>query len=192
LETRTPEIRRAVQAPEYEAARRLLREYQAAIRVDLCFQGFEAELADLRARYSGAGRGLWLAWAGSLPLGCVALLPANLATPASPASPASRAAADTAELKRLYVRAEAQGTGLGRALAETVLTAARASGYARVRLETLTRLERANRLYERLGFTEVADFTDSGRASGTRFLARAVGERDSPARRARQLGAQLG
>ena len=186
LETRSPEIRRAVQAPEYEAARRLLREYQAAIEVDLCFQGFEAELADLRTRYSGAGRGLWLAWAGALPLGCVALVPANLATPAS------RAAADTAELKRLYVRAEAQGTGLGRALAETVLTAARAAGYARVRLETLTRLERANRLYGRLGFTEVADFTDSGRASGTRFLARALGERDSPARRARQLGAQLG
>lgn len=186
LETRSPEIRRAVQAPEYEAARRLLREYQAAIEVDLCFQGFEAELADLRTRYSGAGRGLWLAWAGALPLGCVALVPANLATPAS------RAAADTAELKRLYVRAEAQGTGLGRALAETVLTAARAAGYARVRLETLTRLDHANRLYGRLGFTEVADFTDSGRASGTRFLARALGERDSPARRARQLGAQLG
>lgn len=178
--SRPTAIRRAVQAPEYEAAHRLLREYRAAIQVDLCFQGFEAELADLPARYGGAGRGLWLAWAGALPLGCIALAPAG--------SPG----AGVGELKRLYVRPEAQGTGLGRALAETVLTSAQAAGYERVRLETLARFDHANRLYARLGFAEVADFTDGGRAPGTRFLARGLGAHDGPARRARQLGAQLG
>jgi GNAT superfamily N-acetyltransferase len=175
--TRTPEIRRAAQGPEFEAARRLLREYQAAIQVDLCFQDFEAELADLPARYRRPGAGLWLAWAGALPLGCVAL---------------ARAEADTGELKRLYVRPRAEGAGLGRALAETVLTAAHAAGYARVRLETLAGLERANRLYAELGFVEVADFTHGGRAPGTRFLARALGPGDRPARRTRAVRAQLG
>ena len=176
--TRSREIRRAVQVPEYEAARRLLREYQAAIEVDLCFQGFEAELADLPARYGRDGAGLWLAWAGALPLGCIALAP--------------MAGSAAVELKRLYVRPEAQHAGLGRALVETALAAAQSAGYATVRLETLTRLAHANRLYDTLGFVEVADFTAQGRACGTRFMERALGARDGAPRRVRQLGAQLG
>jgi GNAT superfamily N-acetyltransferase len=178
--SRPVEFRRAVQAPEYDAARRLLREYQAAIEVDLCFQGFEGELADLPGRYAGADAGLWLAWAGALPLGCVALAPARSSGTAA------------AELKRLYVRPEAQRQGIGRGLVETALAAAQAAGYASVRLETLTRLRQANRLYEDLGFVEVADFTAGGRACGTRFLARPLRARDRPSRRARQLSAQLG
>jgi GNAT superfamily N-acetyltransferase len=158
----------------------LLREYRAAIEVDLCFQGFEAELAELPARYAGPGAGLWLAWAGALPVGCVAL------------APAGADAAATAELKRLYVRPQGQGAGLGRALVETVLAAAQGADYAAVRLETLPRFCRANRLYERLGFTDVADFTPGGREAGTRFMARPLAGRDRPARRPRRLGAQLG
>jgi GNAT superfamily N-acetyltransferase len=179
--SRPVDFRRAVQAPEYDAARRLLREYQAAIDVDLCFQGFDAELADLPARYAGGDAGLWLAWAGALPLGCVALVPAG-----------GSATAAAAELKRLYVRPEAQRQGIGRGLVETALAAAQAAGYASVRLETLTRLRQANRLYEDLGFVEVADFTTGGRACGTRFLARPLRARDRPSRRPRRLGAQLG
>ena len=178
--SRPVQLRRAVQAPEYDAAKRLLLEYQAAIEVDLCFQDFDAELADLPARYTGADAGLWLAWAGALPLGCVALAPAG--------SPGTAAA----ELKRLYVRPEVQRQGIGRGLVETALAAAQAAGYASVRLETLTRLRQANRLYEDLGFVEVADFTAGGRACGTRFLARPLRAQDRPSRRARQLGAQLG
>ena len=178
--SRPVQIRRAVQAAEYEAARRLLREYQAAIEVDLCFQGFEAELADLSGRYGRLDAGLWLAWAGALPLGCIAL------TPVAPAG------ASAGELKRLYVRPEAQRQGIGRGLVETALAAAQAAGYATVRLETLTRLRQANRLYEDLGFVEVADFTAGGRACGTRFMARALRAQDRPSRRPRQLGAQLG
>ncbi len=178
--SRPVQIRRAVQAAEYEAARRLLREYQAAIEVDLCFQDFEAELADLPGRYAGADAGLWLAWAGALPLGCVALALAR--------SPGTAAA----ELKRLYVRPEAQRQGIGRALVETALAAAEGAGRTSVRLETLTRLRQANRLYEDLGFVEVADFTAGGRACGTRFLARTLRTQDRPSRRPRQLGAQLG
>ena len=179
--SRPVQIRRVVQAPEYDAARRLLREYQAAIEVDLCFQGFEGELADLPGRYAGADAGLWLAWAGALPLGCVALAPAEGAGTAA-----------VAELKRLYVRPEAQHQGIGRTLVETALAAAQAAGYASVRLETLTRLRQANRLYEDLGFVEVPDFTTGGRACGTRFLARPLRARDRPSRRPRRLGAQLG
>lgn len=178
--SRPIEIRRAVQSPEYEAAGRLLREYEAALDADLCFQGFAAELAGLPARYGNAGRGLWLAWAGALPLGCVALEPAD--------------AKDrrTGELRRLYVRPESQGGGLGRALVETVLAAAQGFGYAALRLETLDRLQAANRLYESLGFVELADGAAPARPLGTRWMARPLRAADRPVRRRRQLGAQLG
>ncbi|MBK1697163.1 GNAT family N-acetyltransferase [Rhodovibrio salinarum] len=178
--SRPVEIRRAVQAPEYEAARRLLREYEAEIGADLCFQHFAAELAELPTRYAGPAAGLWLAWGGALPLGCIAL------SPAGPEAP------QTGELKRLYVRPEAQGTGLGRALSETAITAARTAGYADLRLETLDRLVAARRLYEALGFAEVADFTMDGRAPGTRFLARRLSAADHSARSPHSVRAQFG
>lgn len=178
--SRPVQIRRAVQAPEYEAASRVLREYRAAIDAEPCFQGFDAELADLPAHYRGSGSGLWLAWAGALPLGSVALVPADSRDPVA------------GELRRLFVRPEAQRAGIGRALVETVLAAAQAAGYGAVQLETLTGLHQANRLYEQVGFVEAPASTRERRACDTRFLVRPLGAQDRPTRRPRQLGAQLG
>jgi GNAT superfamily N-acetyltransferase len=155
---RAPRIDRAAQAAAYAAAARLFREYQTAIGVDLCFQGFEAELADLPARYGGADSALWLAWHGALPVGCAALRPES-------GPPADRAG----ELKRLYVRPDWQGTGLGRRLLDTVIAGARARGYARLRLDTLHRFAAANRLYEAAGFREIPQF-NANRLPGTRFM----------------------
>jgi ribosomal protein S18 acetylase RimI-like enzyme len=119
----------------------LLREYEAGIGVSLCFQGFEAEVAGLPGDYAPPGGQLLLARtaAGDGLLGCVALR----AVPAAP---------DLCEMKRLYVRSAARGSGLGRRLALAAMEEARRLGYRRMCLDTLPSMTEAQALYRSLEF----------------------------------------
>jgi GNAT superfamily N-acetyltransferase len=62
------------------------------------------------------------------------------------------------ELKRLYVRACFRGTGLGRALVSSLLARARAAGYDHMRLETVSFMGAAIRMYETMGFVRCAPY----------------------------------
>ena len=136
-------IRDANGAGDVETARALFREYEAAIGVDLCFQGFEAELAGLPGAYVPPRGRLLIAGAPEAPAGCVALRPID---------------ADAGEMKRLYVRPEFRAAHLGRRLAERVIADARAIGYRRICLDTLPMMQSAQRLYESLGFRDIAPY----------------------------------
>jgi putative acetyltransferase len=131
-------IREAVSAADIAHARELFEEYAAWLNVDLCFQGFADELATLPGKYAPPRGRLFLA--GDPPVACIALRPLE--------------EAGVGEVKRLYVRPPARGTGLGRALVETVLSHARAIGYRELRLDTADWMADALRLYGRLGFRE--------------------------------------
>lgn len=120
--------------------RTLFREYAGWLNVDLDFQGFEAELADLPGAYAPPGGMTLIAEQDGAALGCVAMRPLT---------------GDTCEMKRLWLRPEARGLGLGRALAEHLFQAARDAGYRRMALDTLDHMTDALRLYERLGFHPV-------------------------------------
>src|SRR5512134_117765 len=70
-----PVIRDATSETDIEAVRELFLEYQAAIGVDLCFQGFRDELATLPGAYARPSGRLLLAADGAEFLGCVGLRP---------------------------------------------------------------------------------------------------------------------
>jgi ribosomal protein S18 acetylase RimI-like enzyme len=72
-----------------------------------------------------------------------------------------RLAPDTAEIQRMYVRPEARGLGVGRALAERLIADARAIGYRTIRLESLKALTAAHALYRSIGFVEIPPSADN-------------------------------
>jgi len=129
-----------------EQARTLFGEYEAAIGIDLCFQGFERELATLPRPYAPPDGRLILALRGAEIAGCVALR--NLGD-------------HVAELKRLYVRPPLRGRGIGTHLVRTILADARTIGYRTVRLDTLPAMTEAIALYRVLGFREIAPYTEN-------------------------------
>lgn len=134
-------MRYADGATDMDAVRALFREYEAALGVSPCFEGFEAELAGLPGGYAGAGGCIFLAEADGRPAGVVALRAVDEAT---------------GEMRRLYVRPSTRGLGLGRRLAACVVDEARKRGCRRLRLHTLSRLTEAVALYRSMGFVETA------------------------------------
>jgi ribosomal protein S18 acetylase RimI-like enzyme len=121
----------------------LLREYESGIGVSLCFQNFAAELDGLPGDYAPPGGQMILAREAATDslVGCVALRPVP-------------GAADACEMKRLYVRSAARGSGLGRRLALAAMAEARRMGYCRICLDTLPSMTAAQALYRELGFRQ--------------------------------------
>jgi len=150
------QIRPAQTPDDLVTVAKLFREYQRAIGVDLCFQGFEAELDSLPGRYAEPAGGIWLAESNA---GVVALRPLP---------------DDGCEMKRLYVAPTARGSALGRRLAELCVEEARLRGYGTMRLDTLATMAAANHVYRALGFVETGAYYDNP-LPGVRYYALNLG-----------------
>ena len=147
-------IRHASGAGDMALARRLFEAYAAWLDEDLCFQGFEEELATLPGKYAPPRGRLLLAWEGARAVGCVALRPLD---------------GDRCEMKRLYVQPAARGGQLGRRLAQRICEEAHAAGYRRICLDTLPSMSAAQRVYATLGFEPIEPYVFNP-IDGARFL----------------------
>ena len=139
-------IKPAVTKTEIEEVRKLFREYEAFLAADLCFQSFEEELASLPGQYVRPHGDLLIGLVGEKIVGCVAV---------------RRLDDDICEMKRLFVRPEARGTGLGRRLAQEIIMIAQSFGYSLMRLDTLDRLTEAMHLYKKPGFQKIDPYYEN-------------------------------
>jgi len=148
-------LTQAQAANEIEQVRLLFREYADWLQIDLCFQNFEKELANLPGDYAPPDGRLLLAYEDNELAGCIALRKIDQVT---------------CEMKRLFLREEFRGRGLGRRLIEAIMREAKQIGYARMRLDTLPpKMNDAIALYRSYGFKEIAPYYDNP-VTGATFM----------------------
>jgi GNAT superfamily N-acetyltransferase len=131
---------------QLDEARAILCEYAEWVGDAICFAAFETELANLPGRYAP----LLLAWEDRQIAACAAL---------------REFAPGIGEMKRLYVRPQYRGQGLGRALTERIIDESRAAGHQLLRLDTLPKMQAAIPLYRALGFREIPRYGDNPEAA---------------------------
>jgi putative acetyltransferase len=132
---------------QIEQVRQLFLEYARSLGFSLCFQNFDQELANLPGDYSPPHGKLLLAeFEGEL-AGCVAL---------------HKLENEICEMKRLYLRPQFRGKGLGRALATRIIAEARDLGYSRLRLDTVeSAMQDAVAMYLKLGFRKIDPYCEN-------------------------------
>jgi putative acetyltransferase len=124
----------------------LFMEYQAFLGIPLDFQNFQDELDNLPGKYAPPKGNLYLVLREQTPIGCGAFYPL---------------CEDICEIKRLYLTAETRGHGIGKQLFERLLNDIQALGYAKVRLDSLKRLESATKLYGHYGFYPIPPYNEN-------------------------------
>jgi ribosomal protein S18 acetylase RimI-like enzyme len=138
-------IRPARTAREIKAARDLFAAYAESLSMDLEYQGFRSEVSGLPGNYAAPKGELFVAWdAVDRAVACIGLRPLG--------------DNGICEMKRLYVLPEARSFGLGKALTDAVIEAARTRRYSALRLDTLATMIAATNLYERMGFRRISPY----------------------------------
>ena len=142
--TANTSIQAAETPTDIAAAKALFREYAESMDFDLCFQDFEGEMAAFPGGYAGPSGTLLLAKLDDAPVGAVGLRDLG---------------SGVCEMKRLYLRPAARGTGLGRALTQAIIAEGRRLGYRAMRLDTIAKHhDMAIALYRDLGFREIPPY----------------------------------
>ena len=149
------EILKTVSGENLEQARILWREYADFLKVCFAersglpsfeeyFKKYEEEVnSRLPGDYSPPDGCLLLAMYQGKTAGCVALRDFGNGV---------------CEMKRLFVRPEYRGLGIGKALAKAVVEQGRNMGYQSMCLDTNRRMVEATALYKSLGFREIAPY----------------------------------
>ncbi len=141
------DITQAETTEQIRIARSIFREYEAWLGLDLCFQGFEAELAGLPGKYAKPEGRLFLAYSDKKLAGCIAL---------------RKLEDGICEMKRLFIRNEFRGQKIGISLIEHLIAEAREIGYGKIRLDTHPpKMGKAVKLYESLGFSPISPYYDN-------------------------------
>ena len=138
-------IRRAATDADYRVFGRLAREYIVALNFDLDFQARDVDILKPSVDYGPGNRG-------------AALLAVGADHDAVGITGIRDLGSGRCELKRMYVRPGWRGQGIGRMLCDEAVLVARSLGYAAIRLDTLSRLRPATRLYLAAGFRPIEPY----------------------------------
>lgn len=152
------EIVEATSTEQINTARALFREYQQFLNVDLCFQGFEQELASLPGKYAAPEGSILLAKYRGQIAGCVAVRLLKTEVDEKVSSLAPQQQNTICEMKRLYVKSDFRGLSIGVKLTEAIIQKARQLGYSKMQLDTLQRLRTAMDIYRQFGFREIKPY----------------------------------
>ncbi|MFM0207543.1 GNAT family N-acetyltransferase [Paraburkholderia sediminicola] len=150
---------------QLEVVRAIFREYAESLSIDLSFQNFESELAELPGKFAAPRGRVLLVLSNEEVVGCVAMRPLDELT---------------CEMKRLYIRPSGRGQQVGRQLATLICRIAREAGYTRIRLDTLPDMQAAQQLYISLGFKPIPAYVFNPIA-GTIFMERDLTRPENPA-----------
>lgn len=123
-----------------EEIKKLFLEYTESLGIDLTFQNFTQEFAELPGKYAAPKGRLYIVYVDAVAAGCIALRPFD---------------GSRCEMKRLYVRPKYRGNKLGRLLAERLIAEAKQEGYKEMLLDTLATMRDAQILYQKIGFVEI-------------------------------------
>ena len=126
---------------DYKLAVELFKEYASYIKIDLAFQNFSKEIGNLEAQYSKPKGNIFLAYKDqSNPVGCFGIREFK---------------GETCELKRMYLKNEARGLGIGKLMLKKAIETGKELGYNKMRLDTLSTMQSAIRMYKQAGFYEI-------------------------------------
>jgi len=148
------DVKRALFPQDLDVVLNIYEEYVNSTTVSLDFQDNEEEFSNLQVKYSGDGKGIFLARMGDSVVGCAAFRKVN---------------ETVCEMKRVYVRPSSRGNNIGAMLVERILSEAQESGYVRICLDVLPEFGTALKLYESYGFTSANPITFNP-VPGTKFL----------------------
>jgi putative acetyltransferase len=135
--------RKAATNDDFEKGKQLFKEYAQSLGVDLCFQGFENELATIHEQYNQPSGALLLVFDNDKPIACAGIRKIDH---------------ESAELKRMYVQDGYRGHGIGAKLLERCIKIAEELGYKKIRLDTLNTMQKAQALYRSFGFYEIPSY----------------------------------
>lgn len=133
----------AESAEHLDAVKTLFMEYARSLEFSLGFQDFEEEISDMPGHYGPPDGCILLAFYDDVPVGCVGL---------------RRLEEGVCEMKRLYVKPEFRGRGIGKYLSEMIIAEAKRIGYDKMRLDTLSSMTEANAIYGNLGFRDIEPY----------------------------------
>ena len=141
------EIVQAETPAQIEQARNLFREYEKMLGLNLCFQNFDEEVANLPGKYAAPEGRLFLVLSDGKLAGCVAL---------------RKLENKICEMKRLFVREDFRNLRIGKLLIEKIIEEARTAAYEKMRLDTFpAKMSKAVKLYESYGFREIPPYYDN-------------------------------
>ena len=137
------QLKQVKKSDDLQTAQTLFDEYVTALNIDLTFQNYENERRHIADIYMPPNGALYIAENNKVPAGCVGLRQLD---------------DHRCEMKRLYVRPDYRGLGIGTALCHQIIEKARQLGYVEMLLDTLASMQSAQALYQSLGFEQIAPY----------------------------------